>query len=159
MIEFPEARVIAGQMREALQGRRIIQVVRGNVVHKFAFYNHMPDEYFLISKPGIWGIGNGCLQDILFRARLHPRHPAAALDVTERRRLYDSIRSTLEEMVDLGGRDCETDLIGRAGGYHRLMCNETAGQPCSTWVHRSRRPNTWAARCISAHTARVSFFF
>ena len=29
-------------------------------------------KFFIISEPGILGIGNGYLQDILFRARIHP---------------------------------------------------------------------------------------
>lgn len=87
-------------------------------------------KFFMISKPGVWGVGNGCLQDILFRARLHPRHPAAALTAAQRRGLYDSIRATLQQAVNLGGRDSEADLYGCAGGYARLLDSSKAGQPC-----------------------------
>ena len=34
-------------------------------------------KYFLITEPGVWGVGNGYLQDILLRARIHPRTRAA----------------------------------------------------------------------------------
>ena len=87
-------------------------------------------KYFLISEPGVWGMGNGCLQDILFHARLHPRRRAVETTETERRALYDAIRSTLQKMVDLGGRDSEIDLYGHPGGYQRILDSRSAGQPC-----------------------------
>lgn len=251
MIELPEAYTIATQMTAALRGKRIAGVVRGNVPHKFAFYNHSEEEYrallngrrlesargngsfillgvdsgqfllfgdggerillhaseaslpkkhhfllrfedgasltvtvqgwgfamlidpaefpppyyreknrvsplsaefnfeffeslfeelgpdsacsakyFLVSKPGVWGMGNGCLQDILFQARLHPRRRVVELSPQERRGLYEAIRGMLAEMVRLGGRDSETDLFGQPGGYRRIMHNEAVGEPC-----------------------------
>ena len=87
-------------------------------------------KYFMISKPGVWGVGNGCLQDILFRARLHPRRRALDLTEAERRALHAAIRDTLGQMVAQGGRDGEMDLYGQPGGYQRILSSETAGQPC-----------------------------
>jgi formamidopyrimidine-DNA glycosylase len=87
-------------------------------------------KYFLISKPGVFGIGNGCLQDILFYARLHPRHRVVELDETQRRGLYDAIRQVLDEMLAQGGRDSEHDLYNRPGGYVRILDSRTVGQPC-----------------------------
>jgi len=87
-------------------------------------------KYFMISKPGVWGVGNGCLQDILFRARLHPRRRALDLSEAERRALHAATRETLSQMVTLGGRDGEIDLFGQPGGYRRILSSETAGQPC-----------------------------
>ena len=37
------------------------------------------------------GLGNAIAQDILFRARLHPRHPIADLSQTRGEALYDAI--------------------------------------------------------------------
>ena len=48
MIEFPEALVIADQMNEAIRGKQIASAMRGNAPHKFAFYNHTPEEYAAI---------------------------------------------------------------------------------------------------------------
>jgi formamidopyrimidine-DNA glycosylase len=45
MIELPEAAVIAGQMRQELNGKRIAGAMRGNSPHKFAFYTAEPEEY------------------------------------------------------------------------------------------------------------------
>jgi formamidopyrimidine-DNA glycosylase len=87
-------------------------------------------KFFMISKPGVWGVGNGCLQDILFRARIHPRRRALDLSETERRALHAATRETLRQMVAQGGRDGEIDLYGQRGGYQRILSSETAGKPC-----------------------------
>lgn len=87
-------------------------------------------KYFLISEPGLWGLGNGCLQDILFHARLHPRRRAVDTGEAERRALYDSIRATLRQIVDRGGRHDEVDLYGQPGGYQRILHSKSVGQPC-----------------------------
>jgi formamidopyrimidine-DNA glycosylase len=87
-------------------------------------------KFFIISEPGVWGIGNGYLQDILFHAGIHPRRRAAEVSPEERGALYGVIRRVLQEAVELGGRDSERDLYNQPGGYARLMDSKTAGQPC-----------------------------
>jgi formamidopyrimidine-DNA glycosylase len=76
------------------------------------------------------GLGNAIAQDILFKARLHPRHPADALDEGLRRALYSAIIKTVREVVAKGGRSDERDLHDRPGGYERIMDSEAAGHPC-----------------------------
>lgn len=99
-------------------------------------FDSIPDDdpraikFFLISKPGVWGLGNGCLQDILWRARIHPKRRAVSLDAVERHALYCAIREMLREAADQGGRDSETDLFGCAGKYLRVLSSETVGKPC-----------------------------
>jgi formamidopyrimidine-DNA glycosylase len=87
-------------------------------------------KYFIITEPCIWGVGNGCLQDILYRARIHPKRLMVSLSSAERRALYGSIRQTLAEMVDLSGRDSEFNLYNQPGGYRRILHNEAVGHPC-----------------------------
>lgn len=87
-------------------------------------------KFFMISDPRVWGLGNGCLQDILFQARLHPRRRAGSLTVDEQRALFDATRDVLAQMVALGGRDSEHDLFGRPGGYRRILSSVMTGQPC-----------------------------
>jgi formamidopyrimidine-DNA glycosylase len=87
-------------------------------------------KYFVISEPGVWGIGNGCLQDILFCARLHPKRRVVDTTKEERRTLYAAVQDTLQQMVNLGGRDSERDLYNRPGGYRRILDSKTVGQPC-----------------------------
>jgi formamidopyrimidine-DNA glycosylase len=76
------------------------------------------------------GLGNSIAQDIMFHARLHPRHPLADLNPGQRRDLYAAITDTVREAARLGGRSDETDLFGKPGGYVRLMSSAAAGKPC-----------------------------
>lgn len=85
---------------------------------------------FLVTSKYINGLGNGYLQDILFRAGIHPRRKIPAINEVERRRLYEAIQETMEQAIEMGGRDDERDLFDRPGGYHRVMNNQVVGQPC-----------------------------
>jgi len=76
------------------------------------------------------GLGNAIAQDILFRARLHPRHDLADLDPKQRRVLYEAIIETVREVIAQGGRYDEYDLYGQRGGYVRLMDKNALGRPC-----------------------------
>jgi formamidopyrimidine-DNA glycosylase len=87
-------------------------------------------KYFIISEPGVWGIGNGCLQDILFRAKIHPRRRVIDVAEDEQRVLYDAIKDTLTRMVASGGRESERDLYGNRGKYVRILDSKTKGKPC-----------------------------
>ena len=76
------------------------------------------------------GVGNAIAQDIMFHARLHPRHALADLDGEQRRALYGAIVATVGEAIELGGRHDETDLYGNPGRYVRRMDRAAAGRPC-----------------------------
>ena len=87
-------------------------------------------KYFIISKPGVWGVGNGYLQDILFRAKIHPRKRCIDITEKEKRALYEAIRETLKQAVEQDGRDTEFDLYNRPGGYQRILDSKKVGRPC-----------------------------
>lgn len=76
------------------------------------------------------GLGNAIAQDILFRARLHPRRPLASLEAAQVDELYEAITATVTEVIAAGGRYDERDLFGRPGGYVRLMDAKAVGRPC-----------------------------
>jgi formamidopyrimidine-DNA glycosylase len=76
------------------------------------------------------GVGNSYCQDILFRARLHPRRPVAALNAAEVDALYRATVGVIAEAISKGGRNDEVDLYGRPGGYARVMDRAAAGNPC-----------------------------
>jgi formamidopyrimidine-DNA glycosylase len=76
------------------------------------------------------GLGNAITQDILFRARLHPRHSIDALGESQVRVLYDAIVKTLHEIIDQGGRYDEFDLFNQRGGYVRIMDKNALDRPC-----------------------------
>jgi len=87
-------------------------------------------KFFMISKPGVLGVGNGCLQDILWHARIHPRRRAVSLTRAEQQALHSAIRQTLQKMVEGGGRDGDRDLFDHPGGYQRILHSKAVGQPC-----------------------------
>lgn len=76
------------------------------------------------------GLGNGIAQDILFRAKLHPRHPIDDLSRSQIRALFRAIQKTVAQVIGRGGRYDECDLYNRAGGYVRLMDKNAVGKPC-----------------------------
>ncbi len=85
---------------------------------------------FLATEQRIPGLGNGVLQDILFRAQIHPKRKLAALNDKEFEAMFNAVKSTLKAMAQSGGRSTEKDLFGCAGGYEVLLSAKSCGQPC-----------------------------
>jgi len=85
----------------------------------------------LATEQRIPGLGNGILQDILYNAGLHPKRKVATLTPEEERLLFESIKVTIREMIEAGGRDTEKDLYGKPGGYQTKLSKNTAGNACS----------------------------
>jgi formamidopyrimidine-DNA glycosylase len=76
------------------------------------------------------GLGNAIAQDILFRARLHPRHPIQNLSLEQRRELYQAIIYSVKAITEKGGRYDEYDLFEQPGGYIRLMDKNALRRLC-----------------------------
>jgi formamidopyrimidine-DNA glycosylase len=76
------------------------------------------------------GVSNSTFQDILYRARIHPKRRASELDKEETRRLYNAIRLVLDERIRLNGKDNFRDLHGQQGGYVPAMGPNMKQQNC-----------------------------
>ncbi len=76
------------------------------------------------------GLGNGVLHDILLNARLHPKRKAADLMDDEKADLFNSLKTTLSEMTQLGGRDIEKGIYGSPGGYATKLGKKAVVQGC-----------------------------
>ena len=87
-------------------------------------------KYFMISKSGISGIGNSYLQDILFKAKIHPKRIVSEISDRECRALYGAITGTIGEAIELGGRYDERDLFNNPGRYERILDRKARGNPC-----------------------------
>lgn len=87
-------------------------------------------KYFLISAHLVGGIGNGYLQDVLFRAGVGPMRKVADLTDAECMALHAAAVGTVKDAVAAGGRDTERDLFGRPGGYRPTLDSRAAGRPC-----------------------------
>ena len=85
---------------------------------------------FLATQQRIPGLGNGVLQDILWRARLHPKRKLRTLSRAEWETLFAAVKSTLAEMTAQGGRSTEKDLYGQPGGYASILSAKTLALPC-----------------------------
>ena len=76
------------------------------------------------------GLGNAIAQDIMFRAKLHPKRSLQDLSSQQVRELHRAIVTTVGEAIRLGGRNDEVDLLGNRGRYLRIMDQGAAGHPC-----------------------------
>jgi formamidopyrimidine-DNA glycosylase len=84
----------------------------------------------LATEQRIPGLGNGALQDILFRANIHPKRKVSTLTENDIKKLYESVVHTLRAMTEAGGRDVEKDFFGNPGGYKTILSRLTVGAPC-----------------------------
>lgn len=89
---------------------------------------------FLIDQKNIAGIGNVYIQDILFRARLHPNRRTSVLSEDEIHALYKAILKTLSRSIKLGGLAYERDFYGHASRFASkdFLVGYKEGKPCPT---------------------------
>lgn len=85
---------------------------------------------FLATEQRIPGLGNGVLQDILFDAGIVPKRDMETVGDKELEVLWHSVRRVLAVMTEQGGRDVETDLYGKPGGYKTVLSRNTYAYPC-----------------------------
>ncbi len=78
------------------------------------------------------GLSNSAFQDIIYRARLHPKRKAAELTKEETQALYDAITYVLLERIRLGGKDQFLDLYGNQGSYTPAMGPNMKQSTCMT---------------------------
>ena len=93
-------------------------------------WSRKPIKAFLVHEGNVCGIGNGYLQDILFRARLSPKRKVPDLSPAERVRLHHAIVATMAEAIEKGGRDTEKDLYGAPGDYVPILDRRAKDRPC-----------------------------
>ena len=91
---------------------------------------NLSTKAFLATEQRIPGLGNGVLQDILYNAGIHPKRKVETLKDEEKEFIFNSVKSTLKEMTEQGGRDTEKDLFGESGGYRTKLSKNTLNSPC-----------------------------
>ena len=72
---------------------------------------------FMLDQKNIAGIGNVCIQDILFNAGIHPKRQINSITHTETEALFKSMIDVLNHSIALGGLAYEKDFYGNKGGY------------------------------------------
>lgn len=81
----------------------------------------MSAKAFLATKQRIPGVGNGVLQDILLNAGINPKTKINTLSAPQRKAMFNSLKTTLAQMAEQGGRNTEKDLFGSPGGYQTKL--------------------------------------
>ena len=100
------------------------------ILDAYAETENKPIKAFMIHEENLSGLGNGYLQDILFRAKLSPKRKVADIRPDEREGLYRALVETMAEAIELNGRDTETDLHGVPGDYVPILDKRAKGAPC-----------------------------
>jgi formamidopyrimidine-DNA glycosylase len=67
------------------------------------------------------GLGNSAFQDIIYRAKVHPRRKASELNLNEQKALFNSVKLVLRERLWLNGKNQFLDLYQNQGRYTSAM--------------------------------------
>jgi len=113
---------------------------------------------FLLNQRRVAGIGNVYVQDILFKARLHPKRTIDTLTDVEVEALYQSMRDVLTLSVTMSGLAYERDFYGNKGGFssEQFLVGYKTGQPCptcSTPIEKIRTGSTASYVCPNCQKA------
>lgn len=111
-------------------------------------YASKPIKFILIRQgEALSGIGNGYLQDILFKAKIHPKRKARDIAEDERKNLHSIIKQTLKDALKLGGRDSEVDLYDKHGKYKIILDKRMIGKPCPECGTTIEKSNILGSTC------------
>ncbi len=113
---------------------------------------------FLLNQRRVAGIGNVYVQDILFRAGLHPSRTINTLTDGEVAGLYTSMRDVLNRSISMGGLAYERDFYGKKGGFSgdEFLVGYKTGKPCptcSTPIEKIRTGSTASYICPKCQRA------
>ena len=96
----------------------------------FSEKNNMLKAVLVGKDAVVVGISNSTFQDILYRAKLHPKRKASELSVDETQRLYDAIKFVVNERVKLNGKEDFQDMYQKHGSYVPAMGPHMKEQYC-----------------------------
>ncbi|TXT56926.1 MAG: Formamidopyrimidine-DNA glycosylase [Candidatus Thorarchaeota archaeon] len=111
---------------------------------------------YLLNQHLIAGIGNVYVQDILWRARLHPQRKANTLSDVDISLLHEAILITLQEGIRYSGGPKERDIWGNEGHYpeHYRVAYRTgkACPRCQSTIEQIRVGSTTSYICPQCQT-------
>ncbi len=106
---------------------------------------------FLLNQKRIRGIGNFYIQEILFRARLHPLREIQSLSWEEKGKLFNVVQDVLKNSIELGSSSYELDFFGRRGKYRldqSIAYKENAICPvCKSKIQKIKTGSTMQYIC------------
>lgn len=86
---------------------------------------------FFTNGRSVAGIGNGYLQDILFRAKVNPKRKVADITSNKKKALYGAVKDTIDQAIQQNGRISERDIFDKPGNYSPIMDRYAVDKPCS----------------------------
>ncbi|MHA2432929.1 MAG: DNA-formamidopyrimidine glycosylase family protein, partial [Candidatus Thorarchaeota archaeon] len=78
------------------------------------------------------GLSNSAFQDIVYRAKVHPKRKSSDMSDVEMRALYDAVQTVVQKRLRLGGKTQFVDLYGIQGRYSPVMGPNMKGESCPT---------------------------
>jgi formamidopyrimidine-DNA glycosylase len=69
----------------------------------------------------IIGVSNATFQDVLYRAKIHPKKKALQLSEKELKELYEAIKTVINDRLSQGGKEEFKDIFGVPGRYIAAM--------------------------------------
>jgi formamidopyrimidine-DNA glycosylase len=107
---------------------------------------------FLLDQKNVAGIGNVYIQDILFKAKLHPTRKTSSLSEKEINALHKAVRDVLGRSIKAGGAAFEVDFYGHKGKFTTsdFLVGYKTGKPCpecNTPVEKIRTGTTASYIC------------
>jgi formamidopyrimidine-DNA glycosylase len=92
--------------------------------------SHIKEILTHYGTPGIMGLMGATCQEVLYRARVHPKRKAARLTAEELAALHRAIQGVIRDAIAAGGRASERDLFDRPGGFTPTVSAALEGKPC-----------------------------
>ena len=114
---------------------------------------------FLLDQKNIAGIGNVYVQDILFKAKLHPNRKISTLSEEEKQALHIAMLEVLNNSIKLGGAAFEVDFHGEKGKFtsDNFLVGYKPGKPCpecKTIIEKIRIGSTASYICPNCQPER-----
>jgi formamidopyrimidine-DNA glycosylase len=76
------------------------------------------------------GLSNSAFQDVIYRAKLHPKRKASELNLNEQKALYNAVKLVIRERLRLNGKNQFLDLYQKQGGYAPAMSPNMRKKDC-----------------------------
>lgn len=99
-------------------------------IHENEELRKLNAKKFITTKSYVNGLGNGYLQEILFRAKIHPRTKIGALSEQDLVAFQKSIAQVTKEGIELNGRTNQFDFFNMPGKFISSVNKDTIGTSC-----------------------------
>ncbi|MFW9958659.1 MAG: DNA-formamidopyrimidine glycosylase family protein [Candidatus Odinarchaeota archaeon] len=76
------------------------------------------------------GLSNAAFQEIIYKARIHPKRNTSSLDDDEKHDLYDAMKQILNARICSGGKDSWKNFFGEQGRYTPVMGSNMKEKDC-----------------------------